>query len=88
MPTGSCGESCFWANVEELRIKTSGRGGFASVKEKGLQLEEQVNKWINGNELGKDALFKKYTIMKWWETFPHEQKLKSYIKDIEGVMSV
>ena len=88
MPTGSCGESCFWANVEELRFKTSGQGGFASVKEKGLQLEEQVKKWINGNEFGKDALFKKYTIMKWWETLPDEHKLKSCIKDIEGFMSV
>ena len=64
------------------------KGGFASVKEKDLQLEEQVKKWINGNELGKDALFKKSTFMKWWETLPYEHKLKSCIKDIEGFMSV
>ncbi|KAK9995886.1 hypothetical protein SO802_020572 [Lithocarpus litseifolius] len=88
MPTGSCGESCFWANVEELRIKSSGQGGFASVKEKVLQLKEQVKKWINGNELGKDVLFKKSTFMKWWETFPDEHKSNSCIKDIEGFMSV
>jgi hypothetical protein len=38
MPAESSGESHFWAEVEELRTRTSSRGGFEEVKERVLKL--------------------------------------------------
>ncbi|KAK7854505.1 protein eds1b [Quercus suber] len=85
MPTKSSWESCFWAKVEELHIKTSNAGGFAQVKvkEEVLKLEEQVQIWIKGRELGKDVFSGKSTFMKWWNTLPKEHKSKSCIKNSE-----
>ena len=85
MPAESSWESCFWAKVEELRIKTSNAGGFAQVKvkEEVLKLEEQVQTWIKGGELGKDVFLEKSTFMKWWNTLPEEHKSKSCIKNVK-----
>ncbi|KAM3704094.1 hypothetical protein ACJW31_04G149400 [Castanea mollissima] len=87
MPAESSWESCFWAKVEELRIKTSNAGGFAQVKvkEEVLKLEEQVQKWIKGGggELSTDVFLEKSTFMKWWNTLPEEHKSKSCIKNVK-----
>ncbi|KAK4579746.1 hypothetical protein RGQ29_029420 [Quercus rubra] len=85
MPAESSWESCFWAKVEELRIKTSNTGGFAQVKikEEVLKLEEQVQIWTKGGELGKDVFLEKSTFMKWWNTLPEEHKSKSCIKNVK-----
>ncbi|KAK7854506.1 protein eds1 [Quercus suber] len=86
MPTKSSWESCFWAKVEELHIKTSNAGGFAQVKvkEEVLKLEEQVQIWIKDRELGKDVFSGKSTFMKWWNTLPKEHKSKSCIKNVKN----
>ncbi|XP_050256474.1 protein EDS1-like [Quercus robur] len=84
MPAGSCGESCFWADVEELRIKTSSKEGFAPFKVKVLQLEEQAKKWINDKVLDRDVLMENSTFVAWWKKQPEPHKLASCIKDIEG----
>ena len=81
---GSRGESCFWAYVEELRIKTSSKEGFAPFKDKVLQLEEQAKKWINDEVLDKDVLMENSTFMVWWKKQPELHKLASCINDIEG----
>ncbi|XP_075662124.1 protein EDS1-like [Castanea sativa] len=87
MPAESSWESCFWAKVEELRIKTSNAGGLAQVKvkEEVLKLEEQVQKWIKGGggELSRDVFLEKSTFMKWWNTLPEEHKSKSCIKNVK-----
>ena len=85
MRAESSWESCFWAKVEELRIKTSNAGGFAQVKvkEEILKLEEQVQIWIKGGELGRDVFLEKSTFMKWWNTLPEEHKSKSCIKNVK-----
>ena len=80
-PAGSCGESCFWAEVEELRIKISSQG-FEPIKKEVLQLEDQVLDWINNNKLDRDVLLEKSTFKKWWEDLPREHKLTSCIKDL------
>ncbi|KAF3960698.1 hypothetical protein CMV_014597 [Castanea mollissima] len=64
MPAESSGESCFWAKIEELRIKISSQG-FDPIKEEVLQLEEQVQNWINDKELDRDVLLEKSTFKKW-----------------------
>ncbi|KAM4107215.1 hypothetical protein ACB094_04G126600 [Castanea mollissima] len=81
MPTESSGESCFWAKVEELRIKISSQG-FDPIKEEVLQLEAQVQNWIKYEELDRDVLLEKSTFKKWWEGLPREHKLTSRIKDL------
>ena len=84
LPAESSGESCFWAEVEELRIKTSSKEGFAPFKDKVLQLEEQAKKWINDKVLDKDVLMENSTFVVWWKKQPEPHKLASCIKDIEG----
>ena len=82
LPAGSCGESCFWADVEELRIKTSSKEGYAPFKDEVLQLEKQAKKWINDGVLDKDVLMENSTFMVWWKKQP--DPLASCINDIEG----
>ena len=81
IPAESSGESCFWAEVEELRIKISSQG-FEPIKKEVLQLEDQVLDWINNNKLDRDVLLEKSTFKKWWEDLPREHKLTSCIKDL------
>ncbi|KAM3703785.1 hypothetical protein ACJW31_04G124000 [Castanea mollissima] len=83
-PAGFFGESCFWADVEELRIKTSDKEGFAPFKDKVLKLEKQAKEWINDKVLGKDVLMENSTFVVWWKKQPESHKLASCINDIEG----
>ena len=83
IPAESSGESCFWAEVEELRIKISSQG-FEPIKEEVLLLEAQVQNWINLEELSRDVLLEKSTFKKWWEDLPREHKLTSCIKDLKA----
>ena len=64
-----------------MRIKISSQG-FEPIKEEVLQLEAQVQNWINRNELDRDVLLEKSTFKKWWEDLPIEHKLTSCIKDL------
>ncbi|KAJ6358942.1 hypothetical protein OIU76_000633 [Salix suchowensis] len=52
--------SCFWAEVEELCIKT----GFQGVKESISHLNTKVKTWIKDEELGDDVLLENSTFMK------------------------
>ncbi|CAK7322931.1 unnamed protein product [Dovyalis caffra] len=52
--------SCFWAEVEELCIKTGCQG----TKENILHLKTKVDKWIQDGELGNDVLLENSTFMK------------------------
>ncbi|XP_023887227.1 protein EDS1 [Quercus suber] len=83
---GSYGESCFWADVEELRIKTSGKEGFAPFKDKVLALEKQAKKWIDDKVLGKDVLLEKSTFVVWWKKQPEPHA--SCINDHECLASM
>jgi len=82
MPPESSGESHFWAEVEELRTRTSSRGGFEEVKERVLKLERNVEKWVNGGELGKDVLLEESTLVKWWKTLPDHHRKESCISGL------
>ncbi|KAB5531966.1 hypothetical protein DKX38_018636 [Salix brachista] len=52
--------SCFWAEVEELCIKT----GFQGIKECISHLNTKVKTWIKDEELGDDVLLENSTFMK------------------------
>ncbi|XP_019081952.1 protein EDS1 [Vitis vinifera] len=73
-PSGSRSESCFWAEVEDLRIKTRSNGSSPEIKQKVLQLGQNLIKWIDDESLGKDVLLENSTFVKWWKPLPPEYK--------------
>jgi enhanced disease susceptibility 1 protein len=78
----SSGESHFWAEVEELRTKTTSNEGFERVKPRVLQLEKNIQKWVKGRELGMDVLLEESILRKWWETLPEQHKKDSCIQEL------
>ncbi|XP_050377981.1 uncharacterized protein LOC126795186 isoform X1 [Argentina anserina] len=60
----SCGESCFWAHVEELLKLASNGGQVDGAKAK--ELQERVANWIEAGVVGKDVLLKESTFRKLW----------------------
>ncbi|KAJ6411674.1 hypothetical protein OIU84_008284 [Salix udensis] len=52
--------SCFWAEVEELWI----RSGSLGTRESILQMKNKVEKWIEEEEVGDDVLLENSTFMK------------------------
>ncbi|RVW21168.1 Protein EDS1 [Vitis vinifera] len=73
-PSGSRSESCFWAEVEDLRIKTRSNGSSPEIKQKVQQLGQNLIKWIDDESLGKDVLLENSTFVKWWKPLPPEYK--------------
>lgn len=81
----SSGESHFWAEVEELRTKTSSPDGFEQVKPRVLQLERNIQEWVKGEELGRDKdvlLCQESILVKWWKTLPDQHKKDSAFKNL------
>lgn len=77
--TGSCSESCFWAEIEEL-CNDAGKGKtFEEIKEKVVGVEREILRWVNSGVLGKDVFLEKTTLVKWWRTLPNQHKSVSCI---------
>ncbi|KAH9719995.1 protein eds1-related [Citrus sinensis] len=76
---GSSGESCFWARIEDLCLRTINMGLFEDVKEEILSLEKQVEKWVQNRELGDDIFFEDSTFVKWWKKLPQQHRSGSCI---------
>nr|XP_027121561.1 protein EDS1-like [Coffea arabica]XP_027123837.1 protein EDS1-like [Coffea arabica] len=74
MQAGSSSESCFWAEVEELRAKP-----FEEMKEKVVSLERRTLKWIHDGHLSSDVLFDESTFCKWWRYLPPKHQSESCI---------
>lgn len=74
LPLGSSLESCFWAEVEELC-----QGKFEEVKERVLQLEGEISKWLCDKEIGMDVFSEDSTFVKWWRTLPYEHRVGSRV---------
>ncbi|KAM1397880.1 hypothetical protein ACFX2I_015407 [Malus domestica] len=88
LQSGSCGESCFWADVEELH-KLS--GNFAAVygeRERVLRVQEQVGKWIQDGLIGTDVLLKSSTFEKWWSKLPTDLKTETISRRMNGLGNV
>ncbi|KAJ9677599.1 hypothetical protein PVL29_022534 [Vitis rotundifolia] len=79
-PSGSRSESCFWAEVEDLRIKTRSNGSSteieqkAEIEQKVQQLGQNLIKWIDDKSLDKDVFVKNSTFVKWWKPLPPKYK--------------
>lgn len=74
MAAGTCSESCFWAEVEEISSVP-----FGDVVEKVVRLEKLAAKWLSEGKLSKDVFFEESTFEKWWKTLPSKHRLESCI---------
>ncbi|KAJ8563233.1 hypothetical protein K7X08_031685 [Anisodus acutangulus] len=74
--TGARSESCFWAEVEELRNKP-----FAEVQNRVLSLETNARRWFQSGLLGNDVFFPGSTFAKWWKTLPTQHRLASWVSE-------
>ncbi|CAN4099333.1 unnamed protein product [Withania somnifera] len=72
--TGARSESCFWAEVEELRNKP-----FEEVKDRVLSLETKSWGWFQTSLLGSDVFFPESTFTKWWKTLPTQHRMASWV---------
>ncbi|CAK9177303.1 unnamed protein product [Ilex paraguariensis] len=79
MPAGSSSESCFLAEVEELRTET-----FDDVKGRILTLEKQVLNWVRDGELRNDIFLDESTFVKWWKMLPPQHRAASCISEYMG----
>lgn len=76
---GSSWESCFWAEIEELCLRTVNMVLFEDVQGHILSLERQVQKWVQDMQLGDDIFFEDSTFVKWWKTLPQQHRSGSCI---------
>ena len=72
---GASSETTFWAKVEELKRKT-----YEKTKEQVIDLEKQVNEWVDEKEIGKDVFLEKSTFVEWWKTLPQKHRSESCLK--------
>ncbi|KAM1981991.1 hypothetical protein FF1_039007 [Malus domestica] len=82
LPVGSRGESCFWAELEELHALSDNLQAVNKEKKRVLDLQEQVGKWIVDGVLSKDVL-KSSTLQAWWSKLPVGLKTET----ISGLMN-
>ncbi|KAK2973407.1 hypothetical protein RJ640_011641 [Escallonia rubra] len=70
MPAEHISESCFLAEVEELKI-TCKKRSFKDIKDRISSLEKQVQGWVQAmpEVLGKDVFLDGSTFAKWWIEF-------------------
>ncbi|TKY73447.1 EDS1 protein [Spatholobus suberectus] len=81
-PKSDVTESTFWAEVEELFGWINSKKPFEDVRERVLQLEQDLIKWTDRGELTKDTFLKDPNFIKWWEILPQEHKATSHIATI------
>ncbi|KAJ4972911.1 hypothetical protein NE237_006085 [Protea cynaroides] len=84
-------DSCFWFEVEDLRIRinTSNQNenrdaAFENVKDRILELEENILRWFEEGQLRKDVFFEKSTFVKWWWELPESHRMQSRIAILMG----
>ena len=78
-------ESTMWAEVEELRGRTSKSRSFEEVKDKVVKLEQQIRLWTEKGELQKDVFLEETTLVKWWKTLPDDHRAVSCIASFINV---
>ncbi|KAH7529193.1 hypothetical protein FEM48_Zijuj05G0158400 [Ziziphus jujuba var. spinosa] len=71
MEAGSSEESCFLAEVEELRTRTvNGIIPSSDIMIRVQKLLGQVEEWSHHNVIGKDVFLEESTFVKWWKSLP------------------
>ncbi|KAK4799274.1 hypothetical protein SAY86_024639 [Trapa natans] len=84
-PSGSCGESTFWADLEELRMKTSNREPFAALKPKIDEMEKNLKRWLSEGTVKRDAFLEGSTLVKVWAEL--HRLNPAQVQDITGFIS-
>ncbi|CAI9112494.1 OLC1v1012951C1 [Oldenlandia corymbosa var. corymbosa] len=74
IPPNSISESCFWAEVEELKALP-----IEDMKERLVSLEKQTLKWTSNGDLSKDVFLEESTFAKWWKNLPAKHLSESCI---------
>lgn len=82
MAAGSSLESCFWAMVEDLCTDANDSRLYEDVREKVLELEREVLRWMTNDRLGRDVLLHSSTFVKWWNALPEHHKSNSCIASL------
>ena len=79
-PIGFFNESCFLAEVEDLRKSQTED---QEIVKRTQKLLEQVKEWEKRNEIGKDVFLKKSTFVKWWYSLTPQHRSE----DIESLIT-
>ncbi|KAI0497198.1 hypothetical protein KFK09_020420 [Dendrobium nobile] len=82
MAAGLSSESCFWAMVEDLCTDANNNRPYEDVRDKVLELERKVLRWMTNDKLGKDVLFHNSTFAIWWKALPEHHKSESCIASL------
>ncbi|KAK2973405.1 hypothetical protein RJ640_011639 [Escallonia rubra] len=85
MPAEPISESCFLAEVEELKI-TCKKRSFEDIKDRISSLEKQVHGWVQAmpEVLGKDVFLDGSTFAKCWNSLPQQHKSECCLKEKFG----
>lgn len=78
-------ESCFWGEVEELRILSKKKSdNDEDMKQRIKTLEEKVLQWHQDQDkvLGKDVFLEKSTFTEWWNSLSPQHKSESCIREL------
>ncbi|KAF8006002.1 hypothetical protein BT93_K0321 [Corymbia citriodora subsp. variegata] len=79
----SSGESCFWAEVEELNVAiTDKKPQWKEIENRVLTLETNLRRWYDAEELETDVFLENNTLVKWWRSLPDNHKANSCIKGL------
>jgi enhanced disease susceptibility 1 protein len=78
LSAGSCSESCFWAEVEEL-CRRSKLKPYEEMRESILAFERNVDRWVSDKELGKEVFLEGSTFFQWWKSLPEQHQQASCI---------
>ncbi|KAK7411510.1 hypothetical protein VNO78_02944 [Psophocarpus tetragonolobus] len=72
-------ESTFWAEVEELYSWINSKKPFDEVKERVVQLQQDLKKWTDVDRvLTKETFLKDPNFIKWWDILPQEHKVTTF----------
>ncbi|KAI6675315.1 hypothetical protein NL676_003221 [Syzygium grande] len=82
LPRGTCGASCFWADVEDLNIAVTNKKPWTEIKDRVSDLEKKLKKWYDDEEVKKDVFLVKGTLVRWWRSLPDSHRENSCIKGL------
>ncbi|XP_062116390.1 protein EDS1L-like [Humulus lupulus] len=78
MGEGDSGESCFWAEVEELCNNGNKDEKDKKIQEqkvdKAKKIQERVLQWKKDGVIGNDVFLRNSTFVKWWDSLPLQIK--------------
>ncbi|KAI4319108.1 hypothetical protein MLD38_032749 [Melastoma candidum] len=82
LPRGSSGESCFWAEVEEINIDVfAKKKPYGEVMNRVLEVENNLRRWYERGEVEEDVFLEESTLVKFWKNLPDHDREQSCIRE-------